>query len=191
MGWGNQGRGMTDVVNKISVSIGCAGCGGKVRLGETGCSTCGRPATPDELAALQRRWEAADPEAARRASRVQLGRVLIPVVGGLSAVWGLVVWGVIDFKAAAFQFIVAAAFALLFATSFRWRLRSTIGAAVFYLLAWTIQFLLAPGMGAGGVLGKGLTLAGLIAGCIAEIQTRRARKALTPPREPRSSPAAG
>jgi hypothetical protein len=141
-------------------------------------------AAPDELAALQRRWEAADPEAARNADQVHHGRLILGGVAGLSTIWGLAMWGITDLDTAFLQLIVAAPFAVLFALSFRWPLFSIMGAAITYLCAWVLQTLLHPLMGVSFTLGKGLTLAGLIAGCVAEVRSRRWKRALSRESEP-------
>jgi hypothetical protein len=163
---------------RLEVSIPCGACAANIRLGDDHCPGCGRPATPDERAALQRRWEAADPEARRSSFEVRRSQVIIGIVAGVWALWGVVIWGLFDFETAQFNLVLAVLMALLFATSFRWPLPSAAGAAAVYLIAWGIQFAADPVRGLGGIIGKSLTLAALLVGCAAELHLRRARESL-------------
>jgi hypothetical protein len=173
---------MSDAPIQLSVSIPCGICAGTIRLGEDRCATCGRYATFSETAALQRRWEAADPEAARRADRLQISRATIGILAGLWIVMGLLLWVVVDLSAAAFQLFFGAVFTVLFAASFRQPLFSVVSALVFYALGWLVLFIVDPEMGVSYVVGKTLTLLGLGMGCAAEFRQRRARRALAPKR---------
>jgi hypothetical protein len=165
-------------MSNLIVSISCSSCSGAIRLGEERCSGCGRSATSAELKALQRRWEAADPQAARNADRIHISRVILGAVAGLCTAWGLALWGVVDIEAAALQIVLGGVFTVLFVTSFRWALFATTCAAVIYLCAWSGEALVNPSMGAHFAHEKALTLGGLIAGCIAEVRLRHSKRVL-------------
>jgi hypothetical protein len=88
------------------VSIQCSACGAKIGLDDARCPSCAREVTRDERAALQRRWEASDPEAARRGDAVAYGRAALLVVGGLAFIEGII-YGIVGESLPAFAFCLA------------------------------------------------------------------------------------
>jgi hypothetical protein len=169
---------MQDSKTSLRVSILCSVCAAAVYMGEELCAKCGRRLTKDELRALQTRWEAADPEAARNIDRVHYSRIIITVVAGITAVYGLFLWSIVDFDAASVLIALSIGFLLLVGASFRWPFVSIAVATTTYLLVWLVQLFLNPLVGTVGLIGKTLVLIGLISGCGAELRTRRARRKL-------------
>jgi hypothetical protein len=158
----------------LDVSVLCRGCDAKIRFGERQCPGCARSLDADELDALEARWHAADPAAARDAAGVHYGRAAIVVVAVLALIEAGVWWALADDASAALRALaVAVLFAILLVASYRWPLSSTGLATFSYLVLWVRQLASNPFAGLSAL--RALIFFGLLAGFIAELHARGAR----------------
>jgi hypothetical protein len=158
----------------LDVSVLCRVCDAKIRFGEASCPGCARALDAEELDALEARWHAADPEAARAAAGIHYGRAVIAAIAALALIEAGVWWALADLATAALLALaVAVLFALLLVASYRWPLPSTALAALVYLALWIRQLASSPF--AGLSLLRGLLFFGLLAGCAAELRASRPR----------------
>jgi len=168
---------MATTARELGVSINCATCDNQIRLGDETCSACKRVVTSDEIAALRRRWEAADPEAARRSNDVAYGRASLLVVAGLLFIEALI-YGVINESLKTFVFgsALSAMMIGLFFVGRRDPLAAMIAGLTVYVLLEVIAAIATIVSLAQGVLIKFLVIAALITGISAERQLRKHQK---------------
>jgi hypothetical protein len=162
---------------KDLVSIQCSTCRAKIRLGDSHCPSCMRKVTRDEIAALRRRWEAADPDAARRGDAVVRGRAALLVVGGLAVFQGFL-YGVLAESVPTFAFGVV--IGAIMVALFFWGARRPVTAMVAGLAVYLVLQALAA-IGSVITLGQGITFKvvtflALTAGISAELHRRKLEK---------------
>jgi hypothetical protein len=161
------------------VSIVCRSCRGQVRIGDKTCPGCGRYITDDEQAALQRRWEASDPEAARRAEESSWARWAILLVAG-SYLLGAVVSGFLtnSVLAAAPGVLLCGIMVGLFFLSAKAPLPALLAAFGLFLAEQLVSFLVLPWSLLLGMMMKVVIVTALATGIGAELKSRRQRRAL-------------
>ena len=169
---------MEPIERELVVSIQCSTCEGQIHLGDERCASCQRLATRGEVDALRRRWEASDPEAARRGDAVAYGRLALVIVAGLSFLEALV-YGVIGESLPAFAFGVAISVAMI--ALYLWGKNRPLAAMVLGLAVYLLLQLLAAIASlstlAQGILIKVLIVVALSGGIGAELSLRRYEKA--------------
>ena len=161
------------------VSIQCSTCGAKIQLGDEHCRSCGRKVTRDEIGALRRRWEASDPEAARRGDAVAYGRSALLIVAGLAFVEA-VVYGFIgeSIPALASCMVVSGSMVALFFWGRRRPLAAMFGGLAVYVLLQVLAAIASVMTLAQGLLMKIVVLMTLSAGIGAELHHRKLTKDL-------------
>jgi hypothetical protein len=159
------------------VSIRCSTCGAKIKLGDESCTSCKRQVTKDERDALRRRWEGADPEAARHGLAVAYGRAALLVVAGLAFIEGLV-YGVIgeSMPTLAFGAAISAIMIALFFWGRRRPLTAMVAGLALYLLLQSLAAIVSLQTLAQGVLIKILVIVVLTGGIGAEHHHRKMEK---------------
>jgi hypothetical protein len=153
------------------VSIQCSTCDTKIRLGEAHCTSCGREVTRDEIDALRRRWEATDPEAARRSDAVAYGRAALLVVAGLAFIEAMV-YGLLgeSVRTLAFGLAISGCMVALFFWGRRQPLASMVVGTTIYLVLQGIAVIVSEASLGQGILIKILIVVTLIGGIVAEIR---------------------
>jgi hypothetical protein len=156
------------------VSIQCSTCGAQIRLGEESCASCGRKISRDESDALRRRWEAADPEAARRSDVVAHGRAALLVVAAL-AFMDAIVYGVIgeSVPTLAFDLVITASMIALFFVGARRPLGAMVAGLTVYLVLQVAVAMVSWSALAQGVFFKVLVVVALTTGIGAEAYRRK------------------
>jgi hypothetical protein len=160
----------------VAVSIVCPACRTNVHIGDDACRKCGRRVTNDEKRALQRRWEASDPDVATASENRYWGRVSIAVAAALELIQAAFLAGI----PAVMMGGLAVALVLwgLFVWSFRSPLAACVGALAVYSLWWLGQLVFVTLLAFDGLLLRILILSSLMAGVSAEWNMRRQRRAI-------------
>lgn len=159
------------------VSIQCSTCEAEIRLGDRHCKSCGREITRDEIDALHRRWEASDPEAARRSDAAAHGRAALLIVAGLAFIEALV-YGVIGESVRIFSFcmVISASMVALFFWGRRQSLAAMVVGLSVYLLVQGLAATFSVRTLTEGLLIKSLVVIVLIGGIGADLHRRELEK---------------
>src|SRR6476620_7130471 len=123
----------------FEVSIDCASCGARIRIGDERCAGCRRRVSRDEKRALRMRWESSDREVARAGDHSFWGRVAILGVSAIATVQGGFFLAFELRAAAVWVFASAVLLWAMFAWSLRAPLPAYVGALIIYGIAWVVQ----------------------------------------------------
>jgi hypothetical protein len=160
------------------VSIDCATCGARIRLGDERCPGCQRATTRDQKRALRQRWESSDREVAKSSDSSYWGRLAIAVVAFLSTGQGLFLFFVEEGLPA--KWITGSALLLwaAFVLSLRSPLWGCVAALAIYGVSWLAQIALAPAAALSGMELRILLVLALTSGLGAELRIRRRLRAM-------------
>jgi hypothetical protein len=163
----------------LAVSIVCPACRSNIHIGDDACKKCGRGVTKDEKRALERRWEASDPDVATASDNRYWGQVSIAVAAALALIQAAFLAGIPAVMMGGLA--VALVLCGLFVWSFRSPLAACVCALAVYSLWWLGQLVFVTLLAFDGLLLRTLRiviLASLMAGASAEWNMRRQRRAI-------------
>lgn len=171
---------MEPSAQELVVSIDCSTCGNQIRVGDVSCTSCKRQVTDDEIAALRRRWEASDPEAARRSDAVAYGRLSLLLVAGLSFLEAII-YGLVgeSLPVLVFGVTIAATMIGLFLWGRREPLLAMVTGLSMYVLMQGIAAVATVWALTQGILIKIFVIASFTAGISAELHFRKQERNLS------------